>query len=149
MVLTYKLFSRIYVQVKHQPFKRSIWTATKQIDPLRILFCGSEEFSIASLQTIVGLQQKYPLNIKSIDVVCRTDKSVGRGLKTVRQAPIKQVAQDLRLPVHQIDRFSDFRPAAGEHNLIIAVSFGLLIPAKFIEDAKYGGLNVHPSYLPE
>jgi hypothetical protein len=37
-----------------------------------------------------------------------------------------------------------------EHiNLIIAVSFGLFVPPRLLSAAKYGGLNVHPSYLPE
>jgi methionyl-tRNA formyltransferase len=34
-------------------------------------------------------------------------------------------------------------------NLIIAVSFGLFIPKRLLEGAKHGGLNVHPSSLPE
>ncbi|KAI4107733.1 MAG: hypothetical protein L6R37_001418 [Teloschistes peruensis] len=34
-------------------------------------------------------------------------------------------------------------------NLIVAVSFGLLIPSRIVLHAKYGGLNVHPSLLPE
>ena len=40
-------------------------------------------------------------------------------------------------------------PPGRDINLIIAVSFGLLIPARLIEAVKYGGLNVHPSLLPE
>lgn len=34
-------------------------------------------------------------------------------------------------------------------NLIIAVSFGLLVPPRIINGAEYGGINVHPSLLPE
>lgn len=34
-------------------------------------------------------------------------------------------------------------------NLIIAVSFGLFIPASVLRQCRYGGLNVHPSLLPE
>ena len=34
-------------------------------------------------------------------------------------------------------------------NLIVAVSFGLFVPRRILERAKYGGLNVHPSMLPE
>lgn len=33
-------------------------------------------------------------------------------------------------------------------NLIIAVSFGKLVPNRLLQAAKYGGLNVHPSLLP-
>lgn len=34
-------------------------------------------------------------------------------------------------------------------NLVIAVSFGLFVPTRLLRAAKYGGLNVHPSLLPE
>jgi len=34
-------------------------------------------------------------------------------------------------------------------NLIVAVSFGLFVPKRLIQAAKYGGLNLHPSMLPE
>ncbi|KAM0552524.1 hypothetical protein ACHAPJ_007852 [Fusarium lateritium] len=34
-------------------------------------------------------------------------------------------------------------------NLVIAVSFGLFVPPRILKSAKYGGLNVHPSLLPD
>lgn len=34
-------------------------------------------------------------------------------------------------------------------NLIVAVSFGLFVPPRLLKASKYGGLNVHPSFLPE
>lgn len=34
-------------------------------------------------------------------------------------------------------------------NLIIAVSFGLFVPPRLLGAAKYGGLNLHPSLLPD
>lgn len=34
-------------------------------------------------------------------------------------------------------------------NLIIAVSYGLFIPARILNQAKYRGLNLHPSLLPD
>lgn len=33
-------------------------------------------------------------------------------------------------------------------DLIVAVSFGLLVPTRILKGATYGGLNVHPSMLP-
>ncbi|KAH8162292.1 hypothetical protein CIB48_g5955 [Xylaria polymorpha] len=33
--------------------------------------------------------------------------------------------------------------------LIIAVSFGLFVPPRLLRGAKYGGLNLHPSLLPD
>ncbi len=41
------------------------------------------------------------------------------------------------------------RPHGNGINLIIAVSFGLFVPPRILNGAKYGGLNVHPSMMPE
>jgi len=55
-----------------------------EIEPLRILFCGSDAFSIASLRGLHARYQRDKTEIASIDVVCRSGKRVGRGLKTIR-----------------------------------------------------------------
>ncbi|THC92602.1 hypothetical protein EYZ11_007932 [Aspergillus tanneri] len=39
--------------------------------------------------------------------------------------------------------------AGGPINLIVAVSFGLFVPARILNGVQYGGLNVHPSLLPD
>jgi len=52
------------------------------------------------------------------------------------------------LQLHQLENFDELSKPL-DFNLIVAVSFGLLIPEKVIKSAKYGGLNVHPSLLPE
>ncbi|KAJ5364355.1 uncharacterized protein N7496_010068 [Penicillium cataractarum] len=126
--------------------------ATRSFDPLRILFCGSDEFSIASLKALHDYRLKHPEKISSIDVVCRPGKRVGRGLKKIREMPIKEAAAALSLPVHEIDTFRGWTPPEtpnGPINLIIAVSFGLFVPPRILNTAKYGGLNVHPSLLPD
>lgn len=53
---------------------------------------------------------------------------------------------------HAIDTFTGWSPPlsrAGPMNLIVAVSFGLLVPPRILNACKYGGLNVHPSLLPD
>lgn len=65
--------------------------------------------------------------------------------------PIKAVAKELRLPIHEISTFTGWQPPVygNEHiSLVIAVSFGLLVPPRILNLAQYGGLNVHPSLLP-
>lgn len=63
--------------------------------------------------------------------------------------PIKQVAtEELNLPTHAVDTFTGWTPPVSV-NLIIAVSFGLLVPPRILGHAQYGGLNVHPSLLPD
>lgn len=82
--------------------------------------------------------------------------------------PIKAAAQELGLPLHERDTFTGWNVRIGIHcrfsgadyiqlpkpndesiNLIVAVSFGLFVPSRILKAAEYGGLNVHPSLLPE
>ena len=60
-------------------------SSTKTSNPLRILFCGSDEFSIASLRAIHNEHLRNPKTIASIDVVHRPGKRTGRGLKLIRE----------------------------------------------------------------
>jgi methionyl-tRNA formyltransferase len=57
---------------------------TKTSKPLRILFCGSDDFSIGSLRALHEEQKRDPQLIQSIDVLCRPGKVVGRAMKTIR-----------------------------------------------------------------
>lgn len=50
--------------------------------------------------------------------------------------------------MHTINTFKTWQSPSTPFDLIIAVSFGLFIPASLIESFPYGGLNVHPSLLP-
>ena len=63
--------------------------------------------------------------------------------------PIKRVAtKELDLPTHVADTFTGWSPPA-PIDLVIAVSFGLLVPPRILGYAQYGGLNVRPSLLPD
>lgn len=132
-------------------------------DPLRVLFCGSDAFSIHSLRALDALRRSEPSIIRQIDVLCRPDKRVGRGLKQIQPGnchdnmaelfadqtvPIKAVSQELGLQLHQLDTFKDWS-SPSTVDLIVTASFGLLVPARILNQARYGGLNVHPSLLPQ
>jgi methionyl-tRNA formyltransferase len=67
---------------------------------------------------------------------------------TVHTVPIRAAAAALSLPTHSLDTFTGWTPPTS-YNLIIAVSFGLLVPPRILTLARYGGLNVHPSLLPD
>ncbi|MCJ1311710.1 Methionyl-tRNA formyltransferase [Agyrium rufum] len=126
-------------------------TATRR-EPLRILFCGSDLFSISSLRALHEKQLRSPDIIRSIDVVCKPPKPFGRGFKNLREVEIAPVARELGLKLHQINTFTGWqlpRPDGDFVNLIVAVSFGLFVPPRILGAAKYGGLNVHPSMLPD
>lgn len=122
---------------------------------LRVLFCGSDEFSITSLEALHQYAASPDSNIASIDVATKTDKKTGRGLKLIKPPPIKPAAIKLGLPLHQFDTFRGWNlpllESSGENyiNMVIAVSFGLLVPPRILSACPFGGLNVHPSMLPD
>ena len=66
-------------------FIRRSFVTKSNLQPLRILFCGSDDFSIASLRKLYKEHQQDEDLIASIDVVCRPGKPVGRGRKVVRE----------------------------------------------------------------
>lgn len=64
--------------------RRSFSTAPPGPEPLRILFCGSDDFSIASLHALHDARRDVPGLIDDIHVVHRPAKPTGRGRKTLR-----------------------------------------------------------------
>ncbi|KAI1438473.1 Formyltransferase [Xylaria sp. CBS 124048] len=128
--------------------RRQHSTKAKQSDPLHILFCGSDEFSCASLEALHREHVTNPDLIRSIDVVLRPGKPTGRGFKTIKHPPIRSLAERLGLQIHERDTFTGW-DMPQDINLIVAVSFGLFVPPRLLHKAKYGGLNVHPSLLPD
>ncbi|KAI0108465.1 Formyltransferase [Daldinia grandis] len=120
----------------------------KTSDPLRILFCGSDEFSCASLEALHQEHVRNPTLIQSIDVVVRPGKLTGRGNKFMQHPPVRDLATRLGLPIHERDTFTGW-DMPSHTNLIIAVSFGLFVPLRLLRAAQYGGLNIHPSLLPD
>ncbi|KJX98563.1 hypothetical protein TI39_contig405g00003 [Zymoseptoria brevis] len=116
--------------------------------PLNILFCGADAFSLPSLKALHHLSLQSQSNITSLTVLCRPDKYTGRGYKALSSPPIKSFAQSLDLPIIQRDTFTGWTPSSPV-DLVITVSFGLLVPARILQAARYGGVNVHPSLLPD
>ncbi|KAK6349027.1 Methionyl-tRNA formyltransferase [Orbilia blumenaviensis] len=118
---------------------------------IKILFCGSDDFSLKSLQTLQAIKES-PDNssIDSIEVLLKYEAPKGRGLKEQRLNPVREFATEKSLEIYSLDeqQFQDWKPPR-PLDLIIAVSFGLFIPSRILEHARFGGLNVHPSFLPK
>lgn len=70
-------------------------TPKKVSDPLRILFCGSDVFSCYSLKALHAEHKANPGLIKSIDVMVRPGKAVGRGYKEIRQGTMSNTRSKL------------------------------------------------------
>lgn len=118
---------------------------------LKVLFFGSDQYSSHSLTALHSLLKSN--DIASLQVVTKSPKACGRYLSEIREVPIMAVNDSLGLPpVIKCDSRQDLlglldNPAA-DFNILIAVSFGKLIPRQLIEATNGLAFNIHPSLLP-
>ncbi len=109
---------------------------------MRILFFGSSGFSVPALQSIDSLLS---------GVVTRRTKPKGRGY-LLEDGEVKRLSQTRNLPLVELDSFKDEKAqelVALKPDLLVVVSFGLIIPGWFLDAASVGAINVHPSLLPK
>lgn len=112
----------------------------------KIVFMGTPDFAACSLQALK--ENGYDVVL----VVTQPDRPKGRGRKLV-YPPVKEVA--LRLGYDVIQPVSiktgeiNNCLADIEHDLIIAVAFGQILPKDILELPKIGAINIHASLLPK
>ncbi|MCL4124152.1 UNVERIFIED_CONTAM: hypothetical protein GTU68_012986 [Idotea baltica] len=117
-------------------------------EPYSIIFFGSPEFAIPSLEAITRLE-----DCKILAVVTETDKPAGRGHK-LKSPPIKSWADAHNLPVLQPNSLkgtppkSKNSPADTLPDIGITVAYGKILSTLFIETPRLGIINVHASLLP-
>ncbi|CCC68766.1 hypothetical protein NCAS_0B06820 [Naumovozyma castellii] len=125
-------------------------------DPLKILFFGTDEFSNLSLNALHQIKTQHPETIEHLQVVTKPSKWCGRHhstLYTPAITPFVESLPDMPAPIPYEPKMSNVTAELSkvmetqDINMIIAVSFGHLIPASLINSSKYA-LNVHPSLLP-
>lgn len=115
-------------------------------EDLRIVFMGTPEFAVATLQALV--EDGYNV----VAVVTQPDKPVGRHGSILQAPAVKQYALTKGLPVLQPEKMKD--PDFIEHlrkydaNLQVVVAFRML-PEVVWNMPKYGTFNVHASLLPQ
>lgn len=112
----------------------------------RILFMGTPEFAVPSLEILV--EKAWPV----IGVVTQPDRPRGRGQRLVA-SPVKEAAQRHGLSVHQPEKvrapefLEVFRGLAPD--MVVLVAFGQILPKDIIDGPPLGCVNVHPSLLPK
>ncbi len=113
---------------------------------MRVLFYGTPDFAVPSLQALVG---------EGFDVVAavtRPDKPTGRHRSTADPSPVKLAALEEDIPVLQPERPSvpafvaEIRKL--EPDVAVVVAYGHLLKADVLAVPRYGSLNVHASLLP-
>lgn len=115
------------------------------MEKYRIVFFGSPEFAIPSLEALYENE-----DLKA--VVTQPDKPKGRGLKT-SPSPVKvwalskglKVLEPLKLKDPQfIETIKQFSP-----DLIVVCAYGKILPKELLEIPKFGCWNIHASLLPK
>ncbi|HLY62465.1 MAG TPA: methionyl-tRNA formyltransferase [Terriglobia bacterium] len=111
-----------------------------------LIFCGTPEFAVPTLQKLVA--EKFSVRL----VITNPDERAGRGYE-VKAPPVKQAAEAAGLAVYQPRKLKD--PNTQEYlsqfhpDAIVVVAYGHIIPTWMIEMANLGCFNVHASLLPK
>lgn len=112
---------------------------------MRIIFAGTPEFSVATLEALLTTEHEI------VAVYTQPDKVSGRG-QHLHQSPVKQCALNHHIPVLQPkslrnieeqDYLKRLKP-----DLMVVVAYGLILPQAVLDIPQLGCINVHASILP-
>lgn len=115
------------------------------VEPLRIVFMGTPDFAVTSLERLLGG------GCQVVAVVTAPDRPSGRGL-TLTPSPVKKAAEAANLPVLQPEKLRD--PAflaeltSYKADLQVVVAFRML-PEVVWSMPTVGTFNLHGSLLPQ
>jgi methionyl-tRNA formyltransferase len=113
--------------------------------PLRVVFFGTPEFAVPTLQALIASQHRVVL------VVTQPDRPRGRG-QTISPGPVRQCADAASIPVVQPETLRD--PAIRRQleslawDLGVVAAYGRLLPSWLLALPRLGLINVHASLLP-
>jgi methionyl-tRNA formyltransferase len=115
--------------------------------PLSLVFCGTPQFAVLTLEKLADAGHRIHL------VVTQPDRPKGRGLELI-PSPVKQSALRLSLPLLQPEKIKTndaFRAQLTTLNpdAIIVVGYGRIIPQWMIDLPRFGNINLHASLLPK
>lgn len=117
------------------------------VQSLNLVFCGTPQFAVPTLEKLVGTGFSIPL------VVTQPDQPRGRRLE-LSPSPVKARSLELGLPITQpeaIKNNEEFRARLNKLNpdAIIVVGYGRIIPRWMIDLPRLGNINLHASLLPK
>jgi methionyl-tRNA formyltransferase len=116
------------------------------VDPLRIVFLGTPQFAVPTLQALIASRHQV------CGVMTQPDRARGRGQR-VSHAPVKAAAVEHGLPVLQPGRLNDPDVEATLRtwgvDLGVVAAYGKLIPESLLVLPRLGMINVHASLLPK
>jgi methionyl-tRNA formyltransferase len=112
---------------------------------MRIVFMGSPEFAVPSLDALVEAGHEV------VAAYCQPPRPAGRG-KAERRTAVHERAEALGIEVRtprslrSEDEQARFRALDGD--LAVVAAYGLILPKPILEAPRLGCINVHASLLP-
>ncbi|MFL5127826.1 MAG: methionyl-tRNA formyltransferase [Microvirga sp.] len=112
---------------------------------MRIIFMGSPEFAVPSLNALVEAGHDV------VAAYCQPPRPAGRG-KAERRTAVHERADELGIPVRTPKSLRD-SDEQGEFcgfdaDIAVVAAYGLILPKEILEGPKAGCINVHASLLP-
>ena len=115
------------------------------MSPLRIIFMGTPDFSVATLRAL------HEKNHKIVAVYTRPPRRAGRG-KHERPSPVDKWARRHDMQVYTPNSLRGEREQARFESfaadIAVVVAYGLILPAAVLKAPAHGCLNLHGSLLP-
>ena len=115
-------------------------------DRLRIIFMGTPDFAVASLEALLAGRHQV------VGVVTMPDKAIGRHHDVLQASPVKECALKHGIPVLQPEKLRDEDFLAQlrslQADLQVVVAFRML-PEVVWDMPEYGTFNVHAALLPQ
>ena len=113
---------------------------------LKIVFMGTPEFSVPTLEALI--KNKFSI----VTVYTQPPKKSKRGQK-INLSPIEEFSKknkiNIRNPINldNDEEFKIFKKLLPD--IVIVVAYGQIIPKFFLNIAKFGFINIHASLLPK
>jgi methionyl-tRNA formyltransferase len=113
---------------------------------MKLVFCGTPEFAVGTLEAVIAAGHEIAL------VVTQPDRAAGRGME-VQAGAVKAAALRHGLPVVQPEKIrknEEFRNLLEEiaPDAILVVAYGRIIPDWMLALPRFGCINLHGSLLP-
>ncbi len=114
---------------------------------MKLVFCGTPEFAVPTLEAVIGAGHDVPL------VLTQPDRAAGRGME-MHSSPVKKTAVERRIPVVQPEKIRNNVELRGQleaiaPDVILVVAYGRIIPEWMLELPRFGNINLHGSLLPK
>ena len=112
---------------------------------MRIVFMGSPDFAVPSLNALVEAGHDI------VAAYCQPPRPAGRG-KVERRTAVQERAEalgiEVRTPRTLRDAEEQARFRALDADIAVVAAYGLILPKAILEAPKAGCINVHASLLP-